>query len=79
MMGPDYTHWHGMYEVSKHFYTEFLPAAIEAAEKKGPALGKKYAQHIAEMLTQPEHRWMEGLSPAEAEALRKTYQERYNQ
>jgi hypothetical protein len=79
MMGPDYTHWHGMYEVSKHFYTEFLPAAVEAAEKKGPALGKKYAQRIAEMLTQPEHRWMEGLSPAEAEALRKTYQERYNQ
>ena len=31
MMGPDYTHWHGMYEVSKHYYTEFLPAVIEAA------------------------------------------------
>ena len=26
MMGPDYTHWHGMYEVSKHFYMKFLPA-----------------------------------------------------
>ena len=25
MMGPDYTHWHGMYEVSKHYYLEFLP------------------------------------------------------
>ncbi len=79
MMGPDYTHWHGMYEVSKHFYTEFLPAAVEAAEKRSIALGKKYAQRVAEMLTQPEHRWMEGLSPAEAEALRKAYKERYNQ
>ena len=27
MMGPDYTWWHGIYEVAKHFYFEFLPAA----------------------------------------------------
>ncbi len=29
MMGPDYTWWHGFYEVAKHFYFEFLPAARE--------------------------------------------------
>ena len=23
MMGPDYTHWHGMYEVAKHWYLLF--------------------------------------------------------
>jgi hypothetical protein len=79
MMGPDYTHWHGMYEVSKAYYSEFLPAVVDAATKKSPALGKKYEQRIAELLTQPEHRWMEGLSPEEADALRKAYQQRYNQ
>ncbi len=31
-MGPDYTHWHGMYEVSKHFYQKFLPEIIKAAK-----------------------------------------------
>ena len=41
MMGPDYTHWHGMYEVAKHYYTEFLPAAVEAAAGKSPALGRE--------------------------------------
>ncbi len=79
MMGPDYTHWHGMYEVSKHFYLEFLPAVIEAAEEHSPAIGAKYEAKVAELMTQPEHAWMEGLSPEEAEALRKAYAARYNQ
>ena len=25
MMGPDYTHWHGTYEVTERFYTEMVP------------------------------------------------------
>ncbi len=25
MMAPDYTHWHGLYEVAKHWYTKFVP------------------------------------------------------
>ncbi len=79
MMGPDYTHWHGMYEVSKHFYIEFLPAVIEAAGTKGPELAQKYEEKIQELLTQDEHLWRKGLSPEEAEAVRKMYKERYNQ
>ncbi len=79
MMGPDYTHWHGMYEVAKHFYTEFLPAVIEAAESKNHELGEKYRQKISALMTQEEHTWLKGLSPDEAEKLRKTYEERYNQ
>ena len=27
MSGPDYTWWHGMYEVAKVFYTQFIPEA----------------------------------------------------
>ena len=79
MMGPDYTHWHGMYEVSKHYYTEFLPAVVEAAESKSHELGEKYRGIIEEMMTNPEHAWQKGLSPEEAERLRRAYQERYNQ
>jgi len=79
MMGPDYTHWHGMYEVSKHFYFEFLPAVIEAAETHSPEMGERYAQKVAEFLTAEEHLWLQGLTPEEAEELRKTYEERYDQ
>jgi hypothetical protein len=79
MMGPDYTHWHGMYEVAKHFYDEFLPAVAEAAGKKSPDLKKKYEAKVQALLAQKEHIWQKGLSPEEAEALRRTYQERYGQ
>jgi hypothetical protein len=27
MMGPDYTWWHGMYDVAQHFYFKLLPQA----------------------------------------------------
>ena len=79
MMGPDYTHWHGMYEVSKHFYSKFLPAVIETAEKKSPELKDKYEKKIAALMTREEHTWLKGLKPEEVEALRKSYKERYNQ
>ncbi len=79
MMGPDYTHWHGMYEVSKHFYFEFLPAVIEAAESHSPEMGEKYELRVQEFLTAEEHLWLKGLTPEEAEELRKMYEERYNQ
>ncbi len=29
MMAPDYTHWHGMYEVAERFYMELMPEAQE--------------------------------------------------
>jgi len=77
MMGPDYTHWHGMYEVSKHYYTEFLPAVIEAAEETSHALGNKYRRKVEELLTAPEHAWQKGLSKEEADALKSAYKKRY--
>ena len=79
MRGKDYAHWHGMYEVAKHFYQEFLPAVVEAAERKGPAMGKKYGQKVEQLLAQEEHLWMKGLRPEEAERVRRMYRERYNQ
>lgn len=34
MMGPDYTWWHGMYEVAQHFYFKMLPEAREFHDKE---------------------------------------------
>jgi len=79
MMGPDYTHWHGLYEVAKHFYDEFLPAVIEAAEQTSPALGRRWERRVEEILQQPEHVWLHGLSDEMAKGLAEEYQKRYNQ
>jgi hypothetical protein len=79
MMGPDYTHWHGMYEVAKHFYTKFVTEVVETVARVKPELKDKYQRRMDELLTQGAHLWRSGLTPAEAEALRKTYQERYGQ
>ncbi len=79
MMGPDYTHWHGMFEVAKCFYTEFLPQVVETAAKKGPAMKEKYEGIVAKLMTQDEHLWQKGLTPKEAEELRKSYKARYGE
>ncbi len=34
MMAPDYTHWHGIYEVAKHWYTKFIPELQEIADAR---------------------------------------------
>jgi len=74
MMGPDYTHWHGMYEVAKHFYTKFLPKVVEVAAEKGPALKQKYEKKVGDLLSRDEHIWKRGLKPEEAERRRKGVQ-----
>jgi hypothetical protein len=79
MMGPDFTHWHGMYEVAKHFYTKFLPEIIQTVEHVKPQLKDKWKRKVDGLLTQDAHLWRSGLTPAEAEAMRKMYQERYGQ
>lgn len=64
MMGPDYTHWHGMYEVAKNFYTDFLPELEELVEKgahsKDPdkvAASLTLRAKIDETLATQNHRW----------------------
>jgi hydroxylamine dehydrogenase len=79
MMGPDFTHWHGMYEVSKHFYMDFLPQVVSAAAAKGPAMKKKYEKKVSDLLERGENIWKRGLSPEEAARLRDSYRERYGQ
>jgi len=78
MMGPDYTHWHGMYEVAKHYYMKFLPAVIKVAAKKSDEMKAKYEKKIEKLLEREEHLWMKGLSEEETKVLKSTYEDRYN-
>ncbi|MBD3169197.1 MAG: hypothetical protein GF307_06915 [candidate division Zixibacteria bacterium] len=52
MMGPDYTWWHGIYEVIKHFYLEYIPLAREYDNPEVNA-------YIDKMLKEdPMHKWV---------------------
>ncbi|OOP55726.1 MAG: hypothetical protein AYP45_13050 [Candidatus Brocadia carolinensis] len=79
MMGPDYTHWHGLYEVAKHYYMKFLPAVIKVAARKSEEMKSKYEQKIEELLNQEEHLWIKGLSEEEINVLKSAYKNRYDE
>ncbi len=68
MMGPDYTQWHGFYEVAKSFYTEFIPEA----EKLEPGIS-------AEVMKSDYHKWTLGLTPEEIQKQIDFYKNRYGQ
>lgn len=79
MMGPDYTHWHGTYEVAKTFYTHLVPALrelIHEANASGKAsrieAAKKLAAKLNEILNSDDHKWFLGkMDSAEAERRKK--------
>lgn len=53
MMGPDYTWWHGIYEVAQHFYFKFLPEAEQLGDPEVNA-------YIEKLLTEnPMHNWVD--------------------
>jgi hydroxylamine dehydrogenase len=69
MMGPDYTHWHGMFEVAERFYVEFIPEARRIADEAAKA-GKTEAAAavhavIDEIMSRPEHEWKATLQRGE--------------
>ncbi|MFN2382289.1 MAG: multiheme c-type cytochrome [Guyparkeria sp.] len=61
MMAPDYSHWHGMYEVADRFYMSFIPEAREivrqAAESGKKDQAAKVGAMIDSILARPEHAW----------------------
>ena len=84
MMGPDYVQWHGFYELSKHFYTHFLPLAKELGKEKGK--GKEVEEFIKQTLHSKEngidswkkyHKWQEGLSAEQKTEMEKWEQKDY--
>ncbi len=74
MMGPDYTQWHGMYEVAERFYMELVPQAREAAHGN-----KKVLKIIDEVMDMPQHQWKKGLSDKDKKKVRDFYRKRYGQ
>jgi hypothetical protein len=84
MMGPDYTHWHGTYEVARNFYTEYIPELRELAERNlhsdDPARVEA-AEHleklIVETLESENHRWFINQMPESDKAKREAQREEF--
>lgn len=88
MMGPDYTHWHGTYEIARNFYTEFIPELRELAmhnlHSEDPAR-KEAAENLNalldETLQSENHRWFINQMPdtekAKRQARKDEFQGRY--
>jgi hypothetical protein len=75
MQGPDYTWWHGMYEVAKHFYEKFIPQLREAA---GPEVANELLDQY--VYTQEGHVWhRDGMSKDALRKIQEFYKERYEQ
>jgi hydroxylamine dehydrogenase len=83
MMGPDYTHWHGTYEVAKHFYTEYIPELEELAEHNLHSedatkvdQAKALKAKITSVLESKDHQWyLNKLDPEEASRRKKAREE----
>ena len=78
MMGPDYTWWHGMYEVAKHFYFKLLPEA----RAFGNAELDAYIDNL--IATDPMHSWLSNETDKlkgdiRSGAMQKIYQNMFEQ
>ncbi len=73
MSGPDYAWWHGIYDVAKNFYTEFLPEVKSVA---GPELYNELVkQHLDPDVR---HEWYtKGMSKEQLQKIQQYYKERY--
>jgi nitrate/TMAO reductase-like tetraheme cytochrome c subunit len=77
MMAPDYTQWHGNYEIARDFYTEFVPQLKEIIAQ-GKASSKPEAKTAAdtlqatltEVLSSADHKWFTGNEDAAVKAER---------
>jgi hydroxylamine dehydrogenase len=79
MMAPDYTHWHGMYEVAERFYMELIPQARELAAHAGGSKGRAVEKVINDILKRPEHIWFLEGAEDQAEKIKLEMQRRYGQ
>lgn len=83
MMGPDYTQWHGNFEVAQRFYTEFVPELrdiIQRGFQSGDGLkadaARKLQAELDQVLNSDMHRWfVRKMTPAEREERRKAAEE----
>ncbi len=82
MFAPDYTQWHGFYEIAERFYMEFIPQVneiLEHAKAEGinPTAVAEVEALIKKTFEMDEHKWFTGDVSAEDKAARKKAREEF--
>jgi len=81
MMAPDYTHWHGMFEVAERFYMELIPQARELVSEAGAhgrsAEARRVGGVIDEVLAREEHIWFDEGAEEATRRIREAMEEKY--
>lgn len=77
MMGPDYTHWHGTYDLAKHFYTKYIPElehliedGLKSDDEKKKAAAVNLQKTLDDILESENHKWYLGKMSPEEKAKR---------
>ena len=89
MMAPDYTHWHGTYEIARNWYSEFIPElreliehGLESDDSAQVEAAKALDAKLDEVLHSDDHKWYLGkMDKEEAQARKRAAEEfkaRYN-
>lgn len=74
MMAPDYTHWHGTYEIAKHFYIKFVPELeklIDHASADQTTDAQALQAKLDEILNSDNHKWYLNKMTEKQKAIRK--------
>ena len=83
MMAPDYTQWHGMFEVAERFYMQLIPQArevVDRASRAGRSAQARAAETVInDILNRPEHQWFVRGAEEQADAISREMQRRYGQ
>jgi hypothetical protein len=78
MSGPDYTWWHGIYDVAKHTYFAWIPELKEVVHKKDG--NEEFATAMLDKYFKPieGHSWyFEGMDKDAIEKVRAGFEARY--
>ena len=77
MFAPDYTQWHGFFEVAERFYVHFIPQVEElidhamAEEGEKAVAAEEVKKLIEEILSRDDHVWFTGKDSEAIKAARK--------
>jgi len=75
MSGPDYAWWHGLYDVAKSFYQEFIPEVKSVAGE--PLATQLLEKHV---YSHPGHKWVkEGMTKDQLQKIQEYYRQRYGE
>jgi len=88
MMAPDYTQWHGNYDLAKHWYGEYIPEIKEIIEMgknsrkaKAVRLAEELEHLLNKVINSDNHKWSIGkedpASKAERQRRRREFLKRY--